>query len=245
MKTMVISGGSKGIGEATVQRFLKENYQVLVMGLNPPTLEHAHLHFFACDVSESEQIEGCTTRILKEYPKIDALVCNAGIHFSATILQSSVADYDRVMNINLRSCFLLTQRFLPSMIEQNQGAIVYVGSDQTLIGKKNSSVYGMSKAALGSLAKTTALDFAKNNIRVNTIAVSTVETPLYHAAIEKYCARTGIDKKDVHIQEAKELPINRLGQPFEIANVIYFLCSDEGSFITGATIPVDGGYTAQ
>ena len=245
MKTLIISGGSKGIGAATVGRFLRESYQVIVLGLNEPSTQHPHLQFFKCDVSKVDEIQRVAAKILPSISEIFALVCNAGMHFSANILKTTEKDFDRVMDLNVRSCFFLTQAFLPKMIEQKHGAIVYVGSDQTLIGKKNSAVYGLSKMALGSLAKTTALDFASDNIRANTIAVSTVETPLYHHAIDQYCERTGADKIRVHEEEGHELPIGRIGQPEEIADVIYFLCSDNASFITGAVIPVDGGYTAR
>ncbi len=131
------------------------------------------------------------------------------------------------------------------MVANKKGAVVFVGSDQTLIAKSNSAIYGATKAALGSLSKTTAIDYAPHGIRSNIVAVGTTDTPLYQKAINNYCMRTGNNAEEVHAAEAREQPIGRIGQPEEVADLIYFLCSDKSNFITGAIIPIDGGYTAK
>lgn len=245
MKTVLISGGSSGIGAAAVNKFLANGYYVINLDLQPASEQHVNLKTVLCDLACIEQLEQAMQQIISEYDSIDALVCNAGVHFSANILNSSLADFDRIININLKSNFFLTKAVLPLMLKQKAGAIVYVGSDQSVIAKKNSTIYGLTKAALANLAKSTALDFAKENIRANLVACGTIETSLYHRAIENYCKRTGAVVREVHQAEASEQPLGRIGQPEEVADLIYFLCSEQAQFITGAVVPIDGGYTAQ
>jgi 2-keto-3-deoxy-L-fuconate dehydrogenase len=131
------------------------------------------------------------------------------------------------------------------MCAANNGAIILMASDQALIAKHNSFAYNLSKSALASMAKTTALDYAKYNIRVNAVCPGTIETPLFHQAIAKYVAQSGRDIDEVHQEEAAQQPLGRLGQPQEVADLCYFLASDKAKFITGSLQLIDGGYTAQ
>ena len=129
------------------------------------------------------------------------------------------------------------------MKKQGAGAIVVMGSDQSFVGKRNSFAYGLTKSALASMAKTTALDYAPFNIRVNAVCPGTIETPLYHNAIDRYCEISGADKQAVHQEEASLQPIGRLGQPEEVAAYALFLAGSTASFITGSLQGIDGGYT--
>ena len=131
------------------------------------------------------------------------------------------------------------------MKANKNGAIILMSSDQALIAKHNSFAYNLSKAALASIAKTTALDYANFNIRANAVCPGTIETPLYHQAIDKYVKSSGADKDKVHQEEASLQPLNRLGQPEEVAELVLFLASDKAKFITGSLQVIDGGYTAQ
>ena len=131
------------------------------------------------------------------------------------------------------------------MKANHNGAILLMASDQALIAKHNSFAYNLSKSALASIAKTTALDYAAYNIRANAVCPGTIETPLYHKAIDNYCEKSGADKKEVHKDEEKLQPLQRLGQPEEVAELVLFLASDKAKFITGSLQVIDGGYTAQ
>lgn len=244
-KNVIISGGSSGIGLSTVKKFSEEGYSVYVLDIKESNYTYSNQHFIYCDVSDTQSIRKALRGLIEKKIPIDALVCNAGIHFSANLESTTQDDYCRVMDINFKGAFFLTKEVLCMMVPQERGSIVFVGSDQTLVAKPNSAIYGATKAALGSLAKTTAIDYAKYGIRSNMIAVGTTDTPLYRRAIENYCQRTSSDIADVHQAEAREQPIGRIGTPEEIADFIYFLCSDKASFITGSILPIDGGYTAR
>lgn len=238
-KIALVTGGSKGIGLAIINKFMAHGYQVFNLDI-----VHGDAGIFkSCDMSNMEQVSSTIQSIIEEVGQIDVLICNAGIHFSANIEQTTEHQFDRVFAINVKGAYGAIQNTLGVMKAQNKGAIVVIASDQAIIGKTNSFAYNLSKHALASIAKTTALDYAKYNIRVNALCPGTIETPLYHHAIDKYCAESGADKTQVHQEEAALQPLGRLGQPEEVANYAYFLASEEASFITGSLQTIDGGYT--
>jgi len=239
-KVCIITGGSSGIGLSIVELFLKHNYLVFNLDLTPSPLGE----FCACDVTNLKQVSDIISRI-GQLHTIDVLVSNAGIHFSANIEDTSEADFDKVLGINVKGAFAAIKAVLPNMKSNKNGAIILMSSDQALIAKHNSFAYNLSKNALASMAKTTALDYAQFNIRANAVCPGTIETPLYHQAIDNYCQKSGADKADIHREEASLQPLNRLGQSEEVAALVFFLASDKAKFITGSLQVIDGGYTAQ
>lgn len=239
-KVCVITGGSSGIGLSIVRLFIENNYQVFNLDLSPSTAGN----FRQCDVTNTQQVSEIIAEIAKQYT-IDVLVSNAGMHFSANIENTSEADLDKVFNINVKGAYAAIKAVLPSMKANNNGAILLMASDQALIAKQNSFAYNLSKSALASIAKTTALDYASFNIRANAVCPGTIETPLYHQAIDNYCQKSGADKAAVHLEEEQLQPLQRLGQPEEVAELVLFLASDKAKFITGSLQVIDGGYTAQ
>ena len=243
-KVCVITGGSSGIGLSIVKLFLTNNYHVFNLDLSPSPITDEACEFLSCDVSNVIQVNEIITEIAVK-PTIDVLVSNAGIHFSANIEQTSEADLDKVFNINVKGAYAAIKAVLPNMKANNNGAIILMSSDQALIAKHNSFAYNLSKTALASMAKTTALDYANFNIRANSGCPGTIETPLYHQAINNYVKSSGADKEQVHKEEASLQPLNRLGQPEEVAELVLFLASDKAKFITGSLQVIDGGYTAQ
>jgi NAD(P)-dependent dehydrogenase (short-subunit alcohol dehydrogenase family) len=174
---------------------------------------------------------------------IDVLICNAGKHLSANIELTSEGDLLALFNLNVKGAFSATQSVLPSMKNAKNGVILYIASEQALVAKTNSFAYNLTKHSLASMAKTTALDYAKFNIRANALCPGTIETPLYHNAIDNYCEKSGADKQQVHAQEAALQPLGRIGQPEEVAAMAYFLAYDDASFVTGSLQVMDGGYT--
>jgi len=239
-KTCIVTGGSSGIGLSIIELFLANNYQVFNLDIMPSALGT----FKQCDVTNVKQVEQIINDISSEHA-IDVLVSNAGIHFSGNIENTSEADFERVFNINVKGAYAAVKAVLPAMKSQKKGAIILMSSDQALIAKQNSFAYNMSKVALASIAKTTALDYASYNIRSNAVCPGTIETPLYHQAIDNYCERSGADKAKVHQEEANLQPLGRLGKSEEVAELVLFLASDKSTFITGSLQVIDGGYTTQ
>ncbi len=239
-KVCVITGGSSGIGLSIVKLFVENNYRVFNLDL----IASAEGDFRQCDVTNVSQVTAIIDDIAKQHT-IDVLISNAGIHFSATIENTREEDLDKVFNINVKGAYAAIKAVLPSMKANHNGAILLMASDQALIAKHNSFAYNLSKSALASIAKTTALDYAAYNIRANAVCPGTIETPLYHKAIDNYCQKSGADKNEVHKDEEKLQPLQRLGQPEEVAELVLFLASDKARFITGSLQVIDGGYTAQ
>ncbi|MDD1781287.1 SDR family oxidoreductase [Enterovibrio sp. ZSDZ35] len=240
-KVALVTGGSAGIGLAVVEGFIAEGYTVYSLDIQ----QGPKGQWLDCDVTDSNAVQTAVNTVVSNEGQIDALVCNAGIHFSSTIENTSEADLDRVLSINVKGAYYAIRACLPTMKDAKQGSIVLLGSDQCTIGKQNSFAYNMSKHAIASMAKTTALDYAKFNIRANAVCAGTTETPLYHKAIDAYCERSGADKAEIHKEEGALQPLGRIAQPEEVANLVVFLASDKASFMTGGLHAVDGGYTAQ
>lgn len=239
-RSAIVTGGSKGIGLAVVQQMLEEGYAVFNLDITEgPAGQYIH-----CDMADFDGVQRAVAQVVERSARLDVLVCNAGIHRSATIEHTSEAEFQTLFDINVKGAFAAIQASLAPMRQQG-GAIVLVASDQALVGKRNSFAYNLSKHALASMAKTTALDYAADNIRANAVCPGTIETPLYHQAIARYCASSGADEQQVHAEEAAQQPLGRLGTAEEVAQLVCFLASDKAAFITGSLHSIDGGYTAQ
>lgn len=240
-KVAIVTGGTKGIGLAVVQRLLASGYEVHNLDITPSNFGEFH----HCDVSDVTVVRRCINAIVEQTQRIDVLVSNAGKHLSANIESTDEQTLDALFALNVKGAYAAVQSVLPIMKTQNNGAIVLIASDQAIIGKKNSFAYNLTKHALASMAKTTALDYASFNIRANAVCPGTIETPLFHNAIDAYCKNSGANKAQTVAEEAALQPLNRLGQADEIAALVNFLVSDDASFITGSLQSIDGGYTAQ
>lgn len=241
----VVTGGSQGIGLAVSEKMSANGYRVFNLDLEDFARPVEHGQWLQCDVADTEQVRQCISRVVEQASRIDALVSNAGIHFSGTIEQTSEAELDRVFAINVKGAYAAIQSVLPVMKSQREGAIVVMGSDQSLVGKPGSFAYNLSKAALASMVKTTALDYAEYRIRANAVCPGTIETPLFHNAINRYVEKSGANKDDVVADEAAQQPLGRLGQPEEVAELVLFLAGEKSAFITGSLQVIDGGYTAR
>lgn len=240
-KVAIVTGGTKGIGLAVVKRLLTSGYEVHNLDITPSNVGVFH----HCDVSDVEAVRRSINTIHEQSQRIDVLVSNAGKHLSANIESTDEQTLDALFALNVKGAYAAVQSVLPTMKANNAGSIILIASDQALIAKQNSFAYNLTKHALASMAKTTALDYARFNIRANAVCPGTIETPLFHNAIDAYCDKSGANKADIVAEEASLQPLNRLGQADEVAALVNFLASDDASFITGSLQSIDGGYTAQ
>lgn len=244
-QTFVVTGGSTGIGEATARLLAEHGARVYNIDINKPTDTHPLVHYIPCDISIFSEVEQAFQTIISRENKIDLLFANAGIHLFANLEDTSIADLDRVINVNLKGIYYTLKCAIPVMKKQMRGTIVLTGSDQSFVGKGESSVYGATKGAIAQLTKSTAIDYAKYNIRINCVCPGTIETPLYHNAVNVYSAKSGVPKESIYASLKSAQPISRVGTAEEVAHLVEFLLSEKSAFITGSLFSIDGGFVAQ
>lgn len=244
-KVLVLTGGSSGIGKATARLFSERGVRVYNLDKKTPEYQHPLISHIACDVSNFQAVQAAFNQIFSKETRLDYLFANAGIHCLGNLEECAPEVLEEILSVNLKGIYWTLKCALPMMKQQRSGAVVLMGSDQTFIGKEQTSFYGATKGAIGQLTKSTALDYAKYQIRVNCICPGTVDTPLYQAFLTSFSARTNTPREQVHQMVEGSIPLKRVGKPEEIAEVVAFLCSDKASFITGALISVDGGTIAK
>jgi NAD(P)-dependent dehydrogenase (short-subunit alcohol dehydrogenase family) len=243
-KIVIITGANTGIGKATKDLLRSKGSIVYNLDLSMAD-DEMHKYFIRCDIRERQQIRKAIEEVYSREGRIDMLFANAGIHLFASIEQTSDEQFDNLVATNIAGTFFTVQTVLAIMKKQQCGSIVLMGSDQTFAGKASSSIYGMTKGAIGQLTKSTAIDYAAYNIRVNCICPGTIDTPLLDKAVDVFVGLTSLDKQVVYNDLNKIQPLGRIGRPEEIANAVTFLLSDENSFMTGSLVSVDGGYVCQ
>lgn len=238
-KIAVVTGGASGIGLATTKKLLSEGANVVILDLKMDEEIINRLGgnaiYLKCDVSNEENVKNCIEEIIKKFDHIDYLVANAGIGGSASKPHEvSMDEWNKVISVNQTGIFLLNKYVINEMLKNGKGAVVNTSSMYGLVGSTTSFAYSASKGAINQMTRSLALTYARDNIRVNAIAPGYVDTPILSMVPD-------------NIKEAmgNELPIGRLGKDTEIANLICYLLSDDASFITGAIIPIDGGFTAK
>ena len=198
------------------------------------------------DLSDTATLEARLAALIADKGPIDILVNNAGVTVLGSVLETPLAEVERVFQVNFLAAYALMRAVLPGMVARGKGAIVNIASDQALIGKQVSAAYGASKGAIAQLSRSAALDWARHNIRVNCIAPGSTDTAMLATVIgdlaAKYPDRFSVSSTDAY---KAGVPLGRFADPEEIANAVAFLASDAASFITGVILPVDGGGTAQ
>jgi NAD(P)-dependent dehydrogenase (short-subunit alcohol dehydrogenase family) len=230
----IVTGHARGIGEAVFNTLTAQGAKVY--GFDLPEV----------DLSDLGGIDAHVRRVGEREGRIDILVNNAGITNIGDILETSPEEVERVLTVNLKAPFMLIKAVLPYMIRQKKGAIVNTASDQALIGKRYSAIYGASKAGLAQLTRSAALDWGPHGIRVNCVAPGSTDTPMLRRVLDELHDRypTAYPADDMESFYRAGIPLGRFADPQEIAAAIAFLASDAASFITGAVLPVDGGFTA-
>ena len=252
-KVVIVSGGAHGIGEAAVLAFAREGYKVALADLDSNAAEHVKLRtgtlpgeviVIRADVSRSDGAREVVQRTVSAFGGVDVVFNNAGIqppesYKTAEHLEEAV--WDRVMDVNVKGCFLLCKFAIPEMRRRNGGVIINNASVQGLQSQKLVPAYAASKGAVLSLTRNLALDYAEDHIRVVAICPGSVDTPMLRATAALV---TPNDAEGTLAAWGRKHPLGRIARPEEIAEVVLFLASDKASFITGEYVCVDGGLMA-
>lgn len=239
-KHALVTGGASGIGEATCKELARAGAAVIVADLN---LEKAQLLASSLpgarathvDVTKRESID----MVAGQLDRLDILVNNAGIAHVGDIQHVEPDDFDRLMEVNVKSVYLVTRAML-SLLLKSRGSVVNIGSVAGLVGIKQRFAYCTTKGAVLAMTRQLAVEYPKE-LRVNCICPGTVQTPFVEGYLEKYHAH---EKEKIRAELNARQPMGRLGKPEEIASMVRYVCSDEAEFMTGSLLPIDGGWTA-
>ena len=240
-KTAIITGGATGIGLACARLFQQEGARVALFGRRQDRLDQAKkilgkpAMIIAGDITQQDDIDRLTSRVLEEWGRIDILINNAGTFATAALHETEDEAWDGIFNVNLRGVFLLTKKVLPTMLAQSSGSIVNISSILGMVAVPQTAAYNASKGALNQFSKSIAVEYGHAGIRSNSVCPGMIETEM----TEELRGNT-----ELMDEWKKGYPLGRFGNPDEVAMACLFLASDEASFVTGATLPVDGGYTA-
>ncbi|MFE5595694.1 SDR family NAD(P)-dependent oxidoreductase [Streptomyces sp. NPDC056549] len=239
-RVCVITGAASGIGRATAERFLREGARVVAADLDGDRLATlAGVTPVIGDVSREEDARRMITTAVEHFGRLDVLVANAGVIPLLSVTEAEASDFDRVMAVDGRGMFLTCKYAIEAMLGSGGGAIVCTSSISGVAGQARQAVYGPAKFVATGLTKHLAVEWAEHGIRVNAVAPGTIETERVAAA------RVEPGGPEYLAEVARGHPMGRFGTPEEVAAAIVFLASEEASFITGAILPVDGGYLAR
>ncbi len=243
-RTALVTGAGSGIGQAIAEAMAAEGARVVIAEIRRESgletvqrIEAAGGWAAVVQVDVTSETDLATAFEL--FPEVDLLVCNAGIGHVGTLLTTRGEDFDRMMSVNVRGVFNTMKTWVPSMVARGRGSVVNLASTAGLGGLVDRLAYSVSKHAVVGLTRSTALDLARSGVRVNCLCPGRVETPFVRTRIAEYS-----DPVAAAREMASTQAMGRLGQPSEVAAAAVFLASDAASFITGAALPVDGGWTA-
>ena len=244
-KTALITGGSKGLGKRVAEALSSAGANVAICSRNKDEAQQVAAAMaessgikaagYRCDVASKTEVEKLVREVTNDFGSIDIVIACAGINIRKETKDLTEADWDDVIDINLKGSFLVAQAVLPLMYEQNWGRIIFFGSNQSVISIPNRSPYGASKSGILGLTRTLALESATKNVCVNAVCPGPFRTPMNEVVMQDKAAYTEFIRK---------LPIGRWGEPEELDGLMIYLSSNACSFMTGSTILIDGGWTA-
>jgi len=248
-KVAIVTGGSVGIGQATAQLFAEEGAKVVISNPSIPAGEECAAQireqgyeaiFVRTDISSEDDCRNVCDEAVRVFGRLDILVNNGAV-FILKGLEATVADWQRMLSVNIMGTALMSKFASEHMKKTGSGAIVNLGSISSFVAQPSFITYSSTKGAILQMTRNMAMDLAPFNIRVNCVCPGTILT----RASEEHMARVGMTMEEFIAAEAPKHLLNRVGQPRECAYPILFLASDEASFITGTHLMVDGGYTTQ
>ncbi len=243
-KICIVVGSASGIGKATLENFILEG--AIVYAIDKKNIENTKAKGkYICDIRDYDKLEKVIHDIYNLEGKIDVVFNIVGINCIGTVESTSINKFKEVIDVNLMGNINILKIVLPIMKKQLSGSIILPGSDQSYIAKTDSCAYGVSKSAISGLTKSVALDYAKYNIRINSICPGPVNTPMYNNNIDYILKNYDEynDRDELLKILADRQPMNRIAEPSEIANLVTFLAWDKASFMTGSEVKIDGGST--
>ena len=245
-KTVIVTGAASGIGQAAAERLAEEGAAVTVSDVDPAGEQVAaaivaaggKAIFVKADVSRERDAERLVARTVARFGGLDGLVNNAGIRASGRVHETSLADWEKIMSIDLRGVYLCSRFAIPALLKQGGGSIVNLSSVSGVAGDYGMAAYNAAKGGVTNLTRNMALDYIRDGIRVNAVCPGSIRTPLLESAYHE------IGYKEATRKFNDAYPPGYIGEPRDVAHLILFLVSDESRFINGANILIDGGITA-
>lgn len=243
-KTIVITGGTTGIGFAAAELFSTHDIKVYNFDMKAPAQTNPLIETIICDTSKYDEVQSAFDQVMLKEKEINYLFVNAGVFVFGSLEDTSVADINRVVDINIKG-YLYTLKCALPIMKKTGGNIVLTGSDTSLVGKSEMSAYCCTKAAIASMTKSVCIDYAKYKIRINCVCPGPVDTPLAKHANELWAKKIGITLPEAMEKVKMGQPVHQLASPEEVARMVYFLCTEDLPFMTGSIVSMDGGYTSQ
>jgi NAD(P)-dependent dehydrogenase (short-subunit alcohol dehydrogenase family) len=243
-KVAIVTGGDSGIGKAISELFAAEGASVVVADIHDSgtareiSKKGGRAIYVKTDVGDEAQVRRLVARAKRSFGGVDILCNNAGIELLRPMLETTEEEWDRVLRTNLKGVFLTSKHVIPEMLKRGGGTIVNTASQLGLVGLENFTAYCASKGGVVLLTKSMALEYARKNIRVNCICPGPVQTPMLEREL-----MTEPDPDAARKMWARRQPVERLGQPQEIAEAALYLASERSSFVVGHALVIDGGYT--
>jgi NAD(P)-dependent dehydrogenase (short-subunit alcohol dehydrogenase family) len=242
--SVILTGATEGIGLAIARMMRAEGARLLLVARRPGPgrrlADELDAHFVAGDIADEATAPAVVEAALESFGRIDVLVNNAAMDYMSDLLETPAADVRRVLDVNLVGSFLLMRECAQRMRSTGGGSIVNLTSRAASVGLARLAIYSASKGALLSLTRAAAIEWAPCGIRVNAVAPGATDTPLLRAALKS------LPEPEARMRElAEQMPLGRMGTPEDVAAAVVYLASPESRHVTGASIPVDGGYTAR
>jgi len=253
-KVCVLTGAASGIGRATAKLFASEGAFLIISDIDEEGLKKTYkelegakerVSFMKVDVRVPEEVKDMIEFTIDKYGRIDVLIVNAGVVRVGPVDTFPNEDYDLLINVNLKGTYYTCKFAIPYFKEQKKGCIINLASVAAHIGQVNHANYCSTKAGVLGFTKALALDMAPYNVRVNSVSPGATDTPMLQSDVAKQAKERGVDYKVVKKEFEEEGVLGRWAQPEEIATGILFLATDDASYMTGADLRLDGGWTTR